>query len=1202
MKNKLSHLFIALALILVLLVSCDDFLGGESTPNQVSSIKGTVSLPSGAGLDASDLSVRILETGKEVSVSKTGEFYISGLEETTKYTLYFYVGNQGKDNTYGAIVREVSASKNGTDLGAVKLSRTGMITGSVYLSDNTSLEGITVSIPEFSMYAKIMSDGTFVFEGIPEGTYTLVCDRVGYVSETKTVNLVSRTTGTPVCKCGVITLKRDLGTIKGVVSLDGVADNERQGISITLETDGFVLAETETDPFGNFSFANIASGTYKIRIKKDGYHSITSENIVLSATETYTFPKVFSMEALGGTFKGLITVADEEGFVSDFNVLLVSADGKHSYSFTTGSSGVVLLENCFPGTYNVTISKDGYESALMESIVITYNSIYDFGVVSFEKAYGTLRIKIEELDNGADTPIDISVLVNLDENGEVVESVIKKVSVVGLGPFDINNIPIGQYYTVLATASGYSESFETDVVVVPNLITNVNLPGLYLASGAVSGNVIDVDGNPIEGATVYIGTENAERLFTCLTDSDGRFSKTKMPEGVYYYLVVADGYSPLYSEEGFSVLDEGVVVLSDLVLELSTGFIEGKVFLDDETKSVPIKVVAVNGNGTRYEIRPDENGHFKISACEPGSYVVTYSANGFSSHSIENCVVTAGDVLELEQITLISEYGILNIFIGYKDKNVDNAMQIELYKGDEYIRSSWSNSEQSIVFTDVPVGTGYRVVASSVDYDSAEKDSITVNPNSTTVVYMPNLIKTEVDESEFEKTTVELSISIPAVYTELSTIQGVLVNNSGKTLAAFSLSKSTLTQDEKVFTYSFEILTKEMETGSMLRIYLFNEEGDQIGKPIEKTKNYFDGIRVLQWAVHILPTEISAVYDPVLSHPSGLYYNEIEVTGKTDTEGATIYYSIDGGETFIEYEGESHLLDQDITIYCYAVKEGSLSSKMTVWDYHFKVDAPTPSVPAGEYEEEFELSFSSRTEDAKIYYTLDGISTQVYSEPIPITDVTAIGVYAVKPGFEESDPEIFYYGFKAKKPVFSVAAGTYEDKIDVKLSSGTEGATIYYTLDGSNPDEFSEIYNSRAISVWENTEIRAIAVKEGLSTSDVAVAKYIIDSQSGVVVVDPPSSGYSVSLFSEESSPVSIGSRFEIECIVSPDSSGAVYKWFVDGEPARTAIGAVGSIPSIMIGSGVGNVSLAKGAHVITVEVTIDNKIFTDTLLLKVSD
>ena len=78
-------------------------------------------------------------------------------------------------------------------------------------------------------------------------------------------------------------------------------------------------------------------------------------------------------------------------------------------------------------------------------------------------------------------------------------------------------------------------------------------------------------------------------------------------------------------------------------------------------------------------------------------------------------------------------------------------------------------------------------------------------------------------------------------------------------------------------------------------------------------------------------------------------------------------------------------------------------------------------------------------------------------------------------------------------PTFSPAAGTFTTAQTVTLSCATTGATIYYTLDGTEPTDSSTEYTN-AIAVSTTTTIKAIAYV-GSEASTVATATYHINSQ-----------------------------------------------------------------------------------------------------------
>jgi hypothetical protein len=74
-------------------------------------------------------------------------------------------------------------------------------------------------------------------------------------------------------------------------------------------------------------------------------------------------------------------------------------------------------------------------------------------------------------------------------------------------------------------------------------------------------------------------------------------------------------------------------------------------------------------------------------------------------------------------------------------------------------------------------------------------------------------------------------------------------------------------------------------------------------------------------------------------------------------------------------------------------------------------------------------------------------------------------------------------------PIFSPAGGTYTSPVDVVITCETVGSVIYYTTDGTDPDETSALYET-PIPVSETTTVKARAYADDYNPSFIASAIY----------------------------------------------------------------------------------------------------------------
>ncbi len=252
---------------------------------------------------------------------------------------------------------------------------------------------------------------------------------------------------------------------------------------------------------------------------------------------------------------------------------------------------------------------------------------------------------------------------------------------------------------------------------------------------------------------------------------------------------------------------------------------------------------------------------------------------------------------------------------------------------------------------------------------------------------------------------------------------------------------------------------------------------------------------------------LSKVAKPTFSPLGGAYNSTQNIVLSCSTSGATIRYTLDGSEpnALSTVYSNPISVNTNLTIKAKAFKVGMSNSDTVSATYiittSLKVSTPTFSPAGGAYYSSSQnVALSCGTSGAMIRYTLDGsepsVTSTLYSSPILVNANVTIKAKAFKVGISDSDTATATYTIsfpKVSTPVLSPSGGTYNSSQSVVIACNTSGATIRYTLDGTEPTALSTIY-SGPISVGSNGIINAKAFKTGMVDSDVASATYMFNA------------------------------------------------------------------------------------------------------------
>ncbi len=179
-----------------------------------------------------------------------------------------------------------------------------------------------------------------------------------------------------------------------------------------------------------------------------------------------------------------------------------------------------------------------------------------------------------------------------------------------------------------------------------------------------------------------------------------------------------------------------------------------------------------------------------------------------------------------------------------------------------------------------------------------------------------------------------------------------------------------------------------------------------------------------------------------------------------------------------------------------------------------KLAPPTASIPSGSAVEEGAWIWLDGGIADSVYWTNDGTDPRVSETRTLGCKVTMVDLgkplvikaYAEKDGYQSSNVAEFVYNVKENTepgksrlnaPTASIQTNTEVEKgTEVSLSCGVNGASIYYTLDGTSPTVESLLYY-RPIVIEKDTVITAYAVKEGCLDSEKTVFTYRLKDQDG---------------------------------------------------------------------------------------------------------
>lgn len=394
-----------------------------------------------------------------------------------------------------------------------------------------------------------LADGTYEFEGLDAGEYTVETDVADYEDESKEVTIDP---GEDVTQ--------DFGLEPSGASISGnITDSETgEPLDGSVELSG-ETAETTDLADGDYEFTGLEPGDYTVETDVDGYED-ESKEVTVGPGEDET--QDFGLDPLPGSIAGEIELADgEPEEPTDVTVTAEGEERGETYETeiqvgTEQASESYAFDDVRPDDYDVETDAEGYNDA-HEGVTVEPNEDVTGVDFTLEGASSTI---LGVVTLGAAAPDGgTEVTVTAEDGGEYSDSV-----TIEAGETEESyevDVPPGDYEVFAADEDEAFLGDTSDGTVAVGEDDEVSDVDLHLDAAALSGTV-ELDEETPEAVDVTVEAADGESIYDDeITLEPGEQTETysiDLPGGDYTVTAADEGDS--YGEDSSSVsLDAGTV-------------------------------------------------------------------------------------------------------------------------------------------------------------------------------------------------------------------------------------------------------------------------------------------------------------------------------------------------------------------------------------------------------------------------------------------------------------------------------------------------------------------------------------------------------------------------------------------------------------------------------------------------------------------
>lgn len=424
--------------------------------------------------------------------------------------------------------------------------------------------------------------------------------------------------------------------------------------------------------------------------------------------------------------------------VGEGNVGLVGAkvtlSGVKNLFTTTGEGGSFKLEQIPAGEYTLLVEADGYQERSQKLVVS--GDQQDLAVTLEKRPEDTFTLTVRATTTDDKPLAGASVSVQGQDT--------KTTDAEGRVSFD--KLKAGTY-SVKVSCDGYNDKAEDVKVVNEDISLHLALEAVAPPEYKVSGIITDS-----ETKQALIGVEVTCGNKTALSDDKGVYTIEGLVAGQYVLTAKAGGYPD--TQIGFEIAAGDVQV--DLALKKAapaTYSLNGKVLDQSNQPLEKVELTLTKGKAAPLTTQSDENGEYRFTDLENGTYTLTIDQEGYAPYLKE---VKIEGLSRQQDIHLQkNRFPIAGNITGPDKAPIPNA-GIKLVDGQGDVLAEVTTDDQGhFILGDIPNGN-YLLVVSAAGYEE-HQTQITVNGNPITTALALDLLTYSITDESGANGAIEIS-------------------------------------------------------------------------------------------------------------------------------------------------------------------------------------------------------------------------------------------------------------------------------------------------------------------------------------------------------------------------------------------------------------------------------------------------------------